>query len=163
MNPEPELHYYQQRYLNLVTPDLTLARSLDIWLQAVEGVDLNFRYAADKWTLAQLWQHVIDTELIFTYRALCFARGEEEPLPGFDENRYAESGSTELLNADYLRELHIRQRHFTQFFFAGLSETAKNRTGTASGRRISPAILHQLIIGHELHHAQIVRERYRLV
>ncbi|MCB0812844.1 MAG: DinB family protein, partial [Flavobacteriales bacterium] len=44
------------------------------------------RYAPDKWTIRELFQHLVDTERVFQYRALSFARGDTTPLPGFDEN-----------------------------------------------------------------------------
>src|SRR5450432_612579 len=44
------------------------------------------RYAPDKWSIRELLNHVSDTERVFLYRALWFARGFDTPLPAFDQN-----------------------------------------------------------------------------
>ena len=57
--------------------------SLDKW---------TYSYAEGKWTLKQVLQHVIDTERILAYRALCIVRGEKQNLNEFDQDNYANFG-----------------------------------------------------------------------
>ena len=49
---------------------------------------LDFRYAENKWTVAEVLVHIIDSERIFQYRALRFSRGDQTPLPGFEQDDY---------------------------------------------------------------------------
>ena len=104
--------------------------------------------------------HLIDAERIFAYRALCIARGDEGPFPGFDENAY-------VARADFgrraLRDLvgefvHVRRANV--HCFRGLSSQAMMRTGTANGVSVSVRALAWIMAGHERHHMAILRERY---
>src|SRR5580698_7429885 len=88
---------FYQRYINLVPDDGNLLIHLeDIFseteelLEPLKDEQLNYRYAPDKWTIKDILVHLCDAERIFVYRALRFSRGDETPLPGFEESLYAE-------------------------------------------------------------------------
>src|SRR6266568_928488 len=91
---ESEYAPYYEGYIAHVseTDILPVLRSqldeLDVLLARVEHEHETFRYAAGKWSIRQLVGHLIDTERVFGYRALCIARGEQQNLPGFDQNDY---------------------------------------------------------------------------
>lgn len=113
------------------------------------------------WTIKQVLQHLIDAERVFGYRALRFSRGDVTPLPGFDENAYANaidvSGRTvsDLLDEfDALRRSHV-------LFFKNLAQDAWTRKGTASGIEWSVTDLAKALVGHARHHLQIVEKRLR--
>jgi hypothetical protein len=118
------------------------------------------RYAPGKWSIKEVVGHVTDAERVFSYRALRFARGDETPLPGFDEKAYAPAGrfDTRAL-LDLAVELDAVRRA-TIALFTGLDPEALARRGTANTKEISVRALAYIIAGHERHHVGILRERY---
>jgi uncharacterized damage-inducible protein DinB len=117
-------------------------------------------YAPGKWTLKEVLGHLIDDERIFTYRALCVARGDARPLAGFDENDYVAATSFESRTfASLLREFTL-VRESTIAFFESLTAEEWLRRGTVNGYEATVRGLAFHIAGHELHHLRVVRERY---
>jgi hypothetical protein len=117
-------------------------------------------YAPGKWTIRDIVGHVADTERIMTYRALRFARGDETPVPGFDENTYVPTaGASSREMEDLVHELEI-VRAATVALFAGLPVDAWRRTGSANGTPVTVRALAAIVAGHERHHVAIIRERY---
>lgn len=120
-----------------------------------------YRYAPGKWSVKELVCHLSDTERIFCYRALRFARNDATPLPSFDENAYAsEMHADERPLADLMDEL-LDVRRATLSFFRGLWAGAWTRRGTASGKEVSVRALAYAIAGHARHHLEVLAERYR--
>ncbi|MEK0422624.1 MAG: hypothetical protein RLZ95_534 [Bacteroidota bacterium] len=127
---------------------------------AIPAEKANYAYAEGKWTIKQMFQHVIDTERIFAYRALAIARKEPGALLGFDENEYAKNGTASNRNwKDMLTEWRV-VRQSTNLLFASFSEEQIKSMGTASGLPISVNALGFIIFGHALHHLHILKERY---
>lgn len=118
------------------------------------------RYAEGKWSVKEVIGHVIDSERIFGYRALAFARGEAQPLPGFDENAYVENASFEDWKLGELAELYAVVRRANIVFFKNLRDEAWERRGTASDVPVSVRGIAYVIVGHERHHLKVLRERY---
>ncbi len=119
-----------------------------------------FRYAEGKWSLKELLGHMVDTERIIAYRVLCIARGEKQPLPGFDENAYAEAagyGNRPL--SDLLQEYRL-VRQANLLLFGSLTEPMLTQIGNANGKEISARALIYMVAGHEKHHLGIMQERY---
>ncbi len=122
-----------------------------------------FRYAPGKWSIKQLVCHLADAERIFAYRALRISRGDTTPLPGFDENTYAEAcGADDRRLADLLDEFDAA-RASTRAWFASLTPKQVDQRGTASGKPISVRALVYIMAGHVAHHLNILQERYGLV
>ena len=119
-----------------------------------------FAYSPGKWSLKQIVGHLADDERIFAYRALCIARGDTRPLPGFDENEYSAAAKFEELSLCQLLEDYAAVRDASVALFRGLDATSWVRLGTVSGYSASPRGLAFHIAGHELHHHRVVRERY---
>jgi hypothetical protein len=111
------------------------------------------------WTIKQVVGHLIDCERVFGYRALRFARGDSTPLPGFDENTYAKTAHHDRIPlADLLAEFAaLRRSHVA--FFAHLPEEAWQRRGTANNAAVSVRAVAYILVGHERHHAAILRKR----
>jgi uncharacterized damage-inducible protein DinB len=119
-----------------------------------------YAYAESKWTVKQTIGHMTDTERIMAYRLLRFARLDETPLPGFDQDTYVNNShhkNAEL--ADLIEEFYL-VRKGNMFLFKSLNETEKLRSGLASGNMVTVNALLYIIAGHENHHLQILKERY---
>ncbi|MFD1468697.1 alpha/beta hydrolase-fold protein [Hymenobacter caeli] len=117
-------------------------------------------YAPGKWTPKELLLHLVDTERIFTYRALRFARGDAQDLPGFEQDDYvAQSGANARSVASLLAE-YAAVRAATLALFDALAEEQLDRRGTANGGPVTVRALLYVLPGHEHHHLHIFRERY---
>lgn len=118
------------------------------------------RYASGKWSVAEVVGHIADVERVFAYRALRIGRGDETPLPGFDENVYTPAGGFDRRPIANLVDELGAVRAATIALYRGLPTGAAVRAGTASGHRVTVRALAFLIAGHELHHRAMLRERY---
>ena len=129
-------------------------------LSALSDDEGSFRYAPEKWSIRDLVQHLCDSERVFAYRALRFARGDETPLPGFDQNPYAEAARADRRPlAELAAELRDIRRT-TLALVRSLDEEMLDRRGVASANVMSVRALVWVIAGHERHHLKILRERY---
>jgi hypothetical protein len=117
-------------------------------------------YAEGKWTLKEVLGHLIDDERIFAYRALCVARADARPLPGFDENDYVAAAGFEARSMQSLIDEYRLVRQATIAFFDSLSDEQWLRRGIVNGYEASVRGLAFHVAGHELHHLRTVRERY---
>jgi hypothetical protein len=117
-------------------------------------------YAPGKWTLKEVIGHLADDERIFAYRALCIARGDTRPLPGFDENEYMAAANFESRTLAEIIGEYRTVRWASLTLFASLSEEAWLRRGVVNGYEASVRGLAFHIAGHELHHLRVLRERY---
>lgn len=129
-------------------------------LAMVSDDKANEAYAEGKWSIKEIVQHLIDTERILSFRALAFARGEKQQLPGFDHDFYvAHSHANKRSLKSLLEELkHLRTA--TIDLFSTLDDSTIQLEGTANGVVLSPEKLLYIIIGHEMHHMSIINERY---
>lgn len=123
----------------------------------------NFAYAAGKWTLKEMLGHIIDCERIFVYRMTCFARNEQQHLPGFEEDDYVASARFAERNYEDMIEEFGALRKANLYFFKSLNEAELNRRGVASGREITVKSILFIAAGHIIHHAGILKERYHVV
>jgi hypothetical protein len=120
----------------------------------------NFAYAVGKWTVKELLCHVIDAERIFVYRALCFSRNDKTNLPGFDENAYVPESNASSRNIRSVKEELNNLRASTLDFFKNCSAEMHLRKGIANNTEISVLALGYIVAGHELHHLNVLKERY---
>jgi hypothetical protein len=119
-----------------------------------------YAYAPGKWTMNEMLQHVVDTERVFSYRALRIARGDTIPLHGFDQNDWVPlSGANDRPLTSIVAEF-VAVRSATVALLTGLPPAAWDRRGTASGHPVSVRALAFTCAGHALHHEGILRERY---
>ncbi len=122
--------------------------------------DLNSAYGENKWTIAEVLGHIIDTERVFQYRALRFSRNDKTALPGFEQDDYVLSSNSKERGRDSLIDEYIAVRKATIALFANLNKEQLGRTGTASNIQWSVAGLGFIISGHQEHHKKILEERY---
>jgi uncharacterized damage-inducible protein DinB len=120
----------------------------------------NFRYAPGKWTVKEVVGHVADSERIFAYRALRFARGDRTPLAGFEQDDYVKSGGFSERTLADLAEEFSDVRTATIALLSGLDEEAWQKRGIANNHEITVRALAYVIAGHDLHHRRILEEKY---
>jgi hypothetical protein len=165
----PDAAEYDARYapyLDLVPEvDLLLAMTQQIhatrrFLALVPESRLDVPFAAGEWTVREIVGHLLDSERIFGYRILCFARGDTAPLQRADENLYVRHAAFDrYVFADLLREFEmVRWSHI--WMLSHLPPEAWDRVGSVSGLTISVRALAFLLLGHERHHLETVRTQY---
>jgi hypothetical protein len=118
------------------------------------------RYADGKWSIKQVLGHVADGERVMCYRALCMARGDRTPLPGFDENLWAQHDGADARPLPRLLDEFAAVRTASITLFAGFDAAAWQRRGVANGADFTVGSFAWILAGHELHHVTILRERY---
>ncbi|MGN6291386.1 MAG: DinB family protein [Chitinophagaceae bacterium] len=134
--------------------------NLIAFLNSIPESKHDHRYAEGKWTIKEVLQHIIDAERVFAYRALRFARKDQTPLPGFDENLFAENSRASARQWNDLVEEFKHVRRSSEIFFNSLDEDQLEAGGISSNNPIYVRALGYIIIGHALHHQKILAERY---
>jgi uncharacterized damage-inducible protein DinB len=129
-------------------------------LKQIPHKKINYAYAEGKWTIKELLQHMIDSERVFIYRALTFARHDAAPLPGFDENNWAIAAKAPKRKWNDLVEEFKSLRSANELFLLSLDDDQLQQTGSANNNNISVAGLAFVCAGHVAHHMRIIRERY---
>jgi len=119
-----------------------------------------YRYAPGKWSIKQVVGHLSDSERVFSYRALRFARGDTTPLPGYEENLYADIGNSDIQALEALAHEFHAIRQSTMALFRSFDDDTWLRKGTASDVDFTVRALAYQIAGHEIHHVGILQERY---
>lgn len=117
-------------------------------------------YAEGKWTIKELLQHIIDTERIFAYRALTIARIPGSELPGYDENAYAVAAIVEHRSLDEMIDELTAIRAANVMLFNSFTDEQLKAKGKADGKDITVRACGFIIIGHALHHINILQQRY---
>lgn len=157
---------YFQHYLGLVDPSIgilqVLEQSLFDSISFIEKIEkpLDFRYAPDKWTIAQVILHNIDTERVFAYRALRFMRNDSTALAGFDQDVFIDGCDDYAFAKAELLESLKATRLSTMSLFKNVPGNILSRKGTASGKVMSARVIPFLIAGHHKHHETVISERY---
>ena len=129
-------------------------------LKSIPPEKYDYRYAEGKWTIKEVVQHMLDGERVFTYRALRFARKDETPLPGFDENLFAQTANADKRSWSDLVEEFAALRRASEIMFASFEDEQLNSSGVASERPIYVLGIGYVVAGHVNHHCQIIKERY---
>jgi len=157
---------YYERYISLVPEGdvlSTLAAQMTETQTLLRGLPSSvatYRYAPEKWSVNQLIGHVIDSERLFTNRALRFARNDATPVPGFEQDDYVRNSTFDAYPLVELADELETVRQSTLFFFRHLDEEAWTRRGIANNAEVSVRALAYIIAGHELHHREILLSRY---
>jgi uncharacterized damage-inducible protein DinB len=120
----------------------------------------DYRYAEGKWNIKEVLQHIIDTERVFAYRALAFARQEPNALPGMDENSYAKNSNADSRKWKNLIDEFEAVRQSTIHLYQSFSESQLEAEGKTVSHEISVRALGYTIAGHSAHHINILKERY---
>ncbi len=165
----PALHEsneYFKLYINKVAGNDIIAslskgqKMMESFCRLIPSDKWDYRYAEDKWTIKEVVMHIIDTERVMAYRALRIARGDQTPLPGFDQDDFIATSKTYKRSPESLLAEYMAVRSATISMFIHFDEEMFGRMGTASGYPISVRALAYIIAGHETHHLAIIKERY---
>ena len=166
LQPE-EFQGYFANYVNQVSNEYTLIEELEIsvhrlikFVQNIPMDKFDYRYAEGKWTIKDIIQHLIDSERIFAYRALRFARNDQTALASFDENTYVDEANANSRSIQDLLSEMLVVRQSTLTLFKSFSEEQLLRRGIASNNTMSVRALGFTIIGHQNHHQRVFQERY---
>lgn len=119
-----------------------------------------FRYSPGKWSVREIMGHMIDTERVFAYRALRFARNDQNDLPGFDENEYVRQSNYNDIKLSELVEEFCALRRSNTMMFKNFSDEITLRKGRANGNQFTVRALAYIMAGHVNHHLGIIKERY---
>lgn len=117
-------------------------------------------YAEGKWTIKDILQHVIDNERIMSYRALRFSRNDKTQLPGYDEAILAAHTVAGNRTIDDLIDEFRELRRSTITLFKNMDKTMLTRIGNANQTEITALALGFVILGHPVHHMNVIRDRY---
>ncbi|MDP2302760.1 MAG: DinB family protein [Ignavibacteria bacterium] len=120
-----------------------------------------FSYAEGKWTIKEVLGHMIDTERVFSYRVLAISRGEQQKLPGFEQDDYVINGKFNLRPLKSLSNEYESLRNSNIALFRSFETGQLSRKGIASEKSVSVNALLFMLTGHELHHIKILREKYK--
>ncbi len=129
-------------------------------IAASVGARERFRYSPGKWSVREIFGHLVDAERFFGHRAFCISRSDPNPLPGFDENSYVARSSydsrhlAELVkDFSLLREANLRH-------LEGVEADAWPREGVANNAKVTVRALAYIMTGHVRHHLAVLKERY---
>lgn len=157
--------YYERyiRQLNFSELEKQLKENQKSTLNILKELDEKkalYRYKPEKWSVKEVIGHVIDTERIFNYRALALARGEQDPLVGYDHNEYVNEADFDRFSIDNLKNQYTTTRAFTLSLFQSFDRNELLKRGVVNGSEFTVRGLGFVIAGHELHHLGILKVHY---
>jgi len=159
-----EYNPYYEGYVNKVvgTDFIHQLRNTAVFdtLDSLSPILWAYRYAPEKWSIKEMVQHLIDTERVFAYRALRIGRNDKTPMAGFDQDPYVEAGNADQRSARSLLDEWSIVRGATVALYDSFGSVELERVGVASDSEISVLALGYMILGHQLHHMDIINERY---
>lgn len=162
-----EFDTYYQRYIDKVSENVNVIQGftrgkntvIDFFSSISEEL-LTYRYQPEKWSIKEVLQHLIDTERIFMYRCFRIARRDTTDLTGFDQNIYiSPSRADEKPIEALLNEFTINRNHSINLLQSFTTEDL-SAIGNANGCKMSARAAAFTILGHDIWHMEIVKERY---
>ena len=165
--PQPnEYNEYYQGYIDLVK-DTEILKTLEHQFQefktllaSIDEEKSNFRYETGKWSIKEVLGHLIDSERIFSYRALRIARNDNQPLPGFEQDDYIKNSNYDGVSFKHLAEEFALLRAANILMFVGFTDEMWPRKGTVDNKAVSVRALVYILAGHTQHHWNILKEKY---
>lgn len=161
-----EYNPYYESYLNLI-PAGDVVETLQVekentinLLSGLSEDDANFRYGPSKWSIKEVIGHISDTEKIMSYRLLRIGRGDTTPLAGFNENDFVLAADFDKFTVHELLDYFHMTRNATISLLKTMSPESLTRVGNANQSETSARAIAYIIAGHEIHHRQIIKDRY---
>lgn len=167
--PQPtEYNDYYQSYIdrisgrNVIQELIQQGQKTYALVRQLSTQQASHRYKDGKWSVKEVIGHLIDTERVMAYRALCIARGESKSLPGFNQDNYVAKANFDQRSLQNLSAEYDAQRNANVSLFSSFNTAQIEQAGTADGSNISVRALAYIIAGHEQHHLNILEERYEI-
>lgn len=164
---ENEYAPYFKQYLKFVALDNSIVTNLENsqkefenLLRGIPEEKQTFVYKKGKWSVKEVVQHMIDSERIFAYRTLSFARKDTTALPGFDQDFFTNHSNANLRDFKDQRKEMSLLRESTLLLFKSFSEESLLISGVMSDKKITVRALGYLFSGHQNHHLKVLKERY---
>jgi len=157
---------YYHHYINLAGDgdimEELMSGGLQLYVDHAEQIEKlgDKVYADNKWTARQIIEHLIDTERLFQARALRISRGDQTPIPGYNENFYADMARSIEIPLRKLLSDYRLVRSSTISLYSNFNEEELMRTGIANGQEISVLAIGFILVGHPVHHFNVLNERY---
>ncbi len=120
----------------------------------------DFAYAEGKWTIKEVLGHIVDSERVFAFRLFWFLRKAGTPMPSFDQDEFMKSANFASRTLKSLADEFVVVRESTLFLVREISEKDLAVQGIMSGNPVSIRALLYILTGHEIHHVNILKERY---
>lgn len=165
--PSPDTYpAFFKKYVDMVPEEdlpTAFANQLPVITELLNNITeekSRYAYAPGKWTLKELLQHMIDTERLFNYRALCFARKETVSLPGFDEDAYAANSNANARSWQQMVTEFLAVRKASELLYVSFSKEMLENSGIANNNRATVISIGFMIVGHVYHHKNVMEERY---
>jgi len=161
-----EFNSYYTPYINLVEDKdivVSLQQNFEETLsfyRSISDVKWQFSYADGKWIIKEVVQHLLDTERVFAYRALCFSRKDKVKLPGFDQDEYLINSNASSRSKENIIEEYESIRNATITLFKSFSDEMLMQIGVASNNPLSVRAAGYIIVGHEKHHCNVIKNKY---
>jgi thiol-disulfide isomerase/thioredoxin len=158
-------HYYSGYVANVPKGNIieTLKAQMHdtyTFVNSIPGEKAYHSYEKRKWTIKQIIGHLIETERVFAFRALAFSRRDPNPLPSMEQDNYVKYSNYNSRTINNLANEFLAVRISTIHLFQNMTKEMISLKGTASGADFTVRSLAFIIAGHELHHMQVIRERY---
>jgi uncharacterized damage-inducible protein DinB len=165
-----EYDNYYQTYMDYLPDQLNIIEQLSLqkkiildFISSLSEEQSLFSYTEGKWSIKEVLGHLIDTERVFSYRALAISRGEQQKLPGFEQDDFVANGKFNLRALKNLSDEYEGLRNSNIALFSSFDQEQLSRTGIASEKIVSVNSLLFMLAGHELHHIKILRENYKQI
>lgn len=162
-----EYHNFYSTYISKVPDNLDLidgyktgGHAIVQFFKAIPEDKLEYSYAKGKWSVKDVFQHIIDNERVFTYRFFRIARQDKTPLAGYEQNNFAASVNTKRKSINDLIEEYQAVRQYSLVLLKSLTINSLNFLGTVSGGPMSARAAAFVTLGHEIHHVNVLKERY---
>ena len=157
---------YYFRYINLV-PEVDILTLLHTqrdwfgdWIESLTDEQLQHKYEAGKWSLAEMIGHIMDTERIMSYRMLAISRNEKKSLPGFEQDDYIKESNFNAISAEDLASEWKAIRLSTLHLARNMNGEMASRLGTANDVSVRALSFPYIMAGHVIHHYRVAQEKY---
>lgn len=165
-----EYDQYYQGYLDKVPKNTELisgyTKGKEAMLAFYKSIPTDkwaYRYQPEKWTIKEVFQHLIDTERIFMYRLLRIARNDRTPLAGFEQNTYVLPSEANTKSIESLLEEYAINRDNSIALIKSISDKNLNFVGILNGCDVTARSIAFTVLGHDIWHTEIIKERYLFV
>ncbi|TNJ42132.1 DinB family protein [Tamlana fucoidanivorans] len=164
-----EYNSYYQGYIESVSAERSLIDNFKVsgegvlyFFKRIPESKWNFKYHVDKWSVKEVFQHIIDTERVFIYRCFRIARHDNTPLAGFNQDDYIAPSKANEKSMEQLLEEYEAVRKNSIVCLQSINETDLKFVGYASGAIMSARAAAFIILGHEAHHLNVLKSKYQI-